>query len=129
MDESKIDIRFKRKIIIVRDQNIFDSDLYYNCVNTQLPLKVRIGYSIAMIDIYSEILEYFISCNESYKILFNENGDEPFEKKESIHFNRIQYLELYKQKTELQFIRFIRKDLINLESELNNQLRDGLLSA
>ena len=126
MDASKIDIRFKRKIQILKDQNIFDSDLCVNCLNEAIPLKVRIGYSISMLDIYSELLQYFISKNNC-AVLSNEKGYELLEKKESVHFNRIQYLELYKQKTELQFIKFIRSDILKLEEELNSAQNDNLL--
>tara|TARA_R110002020_G_scaffold291388_3_gene506843 strand:+ start:114 stop:500 length:387 start_codon:yes stop_codon:yes gene_type:complete len=126
MNTSKINIRFKRKIQILRDQNIFDTDLQNNCLNAAIPLQVRIGYSISMLDIYSELLEYFISRKENTEAV-SEKGYDLLEKKESVHFNRIQYLELYKQKTELQFVRFMRSDMVQLEEEINRPQNDNLL--
>ncbi len=70
MKESEINNRFKRKIKIVKEQNIFDWELYNNCINSEIPLIIRIGYGISMLDISSELLEYFISRSEGSNLLF-----------------------------------------------------------
>ena len=95
MNEIDINIRFKRKILIIYDQNIFDWGLYQNCVNMDIPLKVRIGYCIMMLDIYNELLENCMSQREGVHIPLGKKYQN-LEKKERIHFNRIKYLEFYK---------------------------------
>ena len=128
MNESEINIGFKRKIKIVNDQNIFDSDLYCNCINVEIPLRVRLGYSVTMLDIYSELLEYFIFRNEDFSTVI-QKGYESLGKKEDTHFNRIQYLELFKQKSELEFIKFMRNDIVAFENELKKLQSGGILEA
>ena len=112
---------FKEKMKILKDQNIFNQHSYMNTINKDTPLNVRIAYSIAVLDGYCKLLKYFIAKKEKRDFVYREELENYYKKEEDI-FYRIPHLDLYKQKTEHEFVILIYDEILKLENCLTVEL-------
>ena len=116
-----IEHSYKEKMKILKDQNIFNHHSYINAINKDTPLSVRMAYSIAVLDGYCKLLKYFIAKKEKRDFVYSEELENYYKKEEGI-FYRIPHLDLYKQKTEHEFVILIYDEILKLENSLKVEL-------